>query len=99
MNNLLSKDIVRDWDLKSLSSEKQAEAVEHIGRILYQAVLVRSLDILSDTDQVEFDDLLDQDTTTPEDALRFLQSKIPTFDLMVIEERRALKEDLLMTTV
>lgn len=96
MNNILSKDIISEWGLSALPEEKQVEMVDRIGRLLYQALLVRSLDILSETEQTEFDLLLDEDTTTPQDVMAFLQSKIPTFDLLVVEERNKMKEDLLM---
>ena len=96
MNDILSKDIINEWGLQSLPEIKQIEMVDRIGRLLYQALLVRSLDILSDTEQTEFDLLLDEDTTTPQDVLLFLKSKIPTFDMMVMEERDKLKEDLLV---
>jgi len=96
MNNALSKDIIKEWGLGSLAPEKQLEMVERIGRIIYQAVLVRTLDILSEKDQNEFDLLLDQDTTTPDDVLAFLQKKIPTFEQILLEERKSIKEDLLV---
>lgn len=99
MNNILSKDIIKEWGLQSLSEIKQVEMVERIGKIIYQAILVRALDILSDKEQTEFDELLDLDTTTPEEVLKFLASKIPTFDQLVLEERKSLKEDLLISTV
>ncbi len=95
MNNILSKDIIKEWGLGTLPNDKQLEMVERIGRIIYQAVLVRSLDILSEKDQNEFDDLLDQDTTTPDDVLAFLQRKIPTFEQIMLEERRNIREDLM----
>jgi pheromone shutdown protein TraB len=95
MNNTLSKDIIKEWGLGTLPNDKQLEMVERIGRIIYQAVLVRSLDILSEKDQNEFDDLLDQDTTTPDDVLAFLQRKIPTFEQIMLEERRNIREDLM----
>lgn len=69
MNNILSKDIIKEWGLENLSPDKQEETVERIGRILYQAILVRSLDILSEQEQEEFDQLLDKDETTPQVAL------------------------------
>ena len=94
--DILSKDIIKEWGLFSLPEEKRKEAVERIGRIMYQAILVKSLDILSADEQTELDSLLDHDSTTPEDVLKFLQSKIPTFDQLVLEERKSLKEDLLM---
>ncbi|MBI4155665.1 MAG: hypothetical protein HY507_00345 [Candidatus Zambryskibacteria bacterium] len=61
-------------------------------KTLYQAILVKSLDILSAEEEEELDALLDTDTTTVEDVLSFLKSKIPTFDLLVLEERKKLKE-------
>ena len=90
---ILSKDIVKDWGISSLHESEQTSAVNRIGKLIYQAVLVRSLDILSEKEETELDLLLDEDNTTPEDVLTFLQSKIPTFDQLVLEERAKLKED------
>lgn len=96
MKNTLSSDIIKEWGLGSLPPEKQEEMVERIGRIIYQAILVRSLDILTEKEQDEFDALLDKDETTPDDVMGFLASKIPTFENMVLEERKNLKRDLLI---
>lgn len=95
--NTLSNDIIKEWGLESLSKDKQEEMVERIGKLVYQAILVRSLDILSDKDQTEFDLLLDEDTTTPQDVMAFLHKKIPTFEMLLGEEREKLKTDLLVT--
>ncbi len=96
MNNIISKDIIAEWGLGSLPEAKQVEITERIGRLMYQAILVRSLDILSEKEQTEFDLLLDEDTTTPQTVLGFLKSKIPTFDILLAEEKAKLKEDLLV---
>lgn len=96
MNNILSKDIIEDWGLGSLPPDKQADVVDRMGKMIYQAILVRALDILSEKEQEEFDLILDNDSSTPQDVLTFLQSKIPTFDQLVIEERNSLKQDLLV---
>lgn len=96
MNNILSKDIIEDWGLGSLPPDKQADVVDRMGKMIYQAVLVRALDILSEKEQEEFDLVLDNDSSTPQDVLTFLQSKIPTFDQLVIEERNSLKQDLMV---
>ncbi len=96
MKNILSSDIVAEWGLGSLPESKQVEMVERIGKVIYQALLVRSLDILSEKEQIEFDLLLDEDTTTPDDVLAFLEKKIPNFEKIVLEERKSLKEDLLI---
>lgn len=98
MNNILSKEIIAEWGLESLSEIKQVEMVDRIGRMIYQAVLVRSLDILSEKEQTELDLLLEEDTTTPQEVLVFLSQKIPTFNQLRIEEINKLKEDLFVST-
>lgn len=96
--NILSKEIVQEWGLGKLPEPKQVEIVERIGRMIYQAILVRALDILTEKEQMELDLLLDEDTTTPQDVLAFLNTKIPTFERLVQEERMSLKEDILVPT-
>lgn len=93
---ILSKEITKEWDLTSMPEEKREEAINRIGRILYQAVLVRTLDILSDGEQDELDELMNNNTTTPKDVLLFLKSKIPTFDELLREERDSLREEILL---
>ena len=51
----LSKDLIEEWKLSHLSVDKQEEMANRIGHILYQAILVRSLDILSEKEQNDFD--------------------------------------------
>ena len=90
----LSKEMVTEWGLNSLSEQERTRMVERIGRLIYQAILVRSLDILSHSEQEEFDQLLDIDETTPEDVLSFLEKKIPTFNLLLKQEVAQLKADI-----
>lgn len=97
-DDILSKDIAKEWGIESLPTEKQIEIIDRFSKMIYQAILVRALDILSEQEQAEFDLLLDKDTTTPKEVLAFLQSKIPTFEQLIIEERQNLKQDLLVPT-
>lgn len=94
--NQISKDIIIEWGLSKLSPPEQADMVERIGRLIYQAILVRALDILSSEEQDELDLMLDRDETTPEDILHFLEVKIPTFEIMLREEIESLKRDILV---
>ncbi len=96
MNTSLSKEIIKEWGLQSLPAEKQEEVVERIGRLIYQAILVRSLDILSEKEQDDLDKILDQDETTPQTVFAFLESKIPTFQDLLRDEKASLKRDILM---
>jgi hypothetical protein len=97
--NILSKEIIKEWGLENLPQKKQEETVNRIGRILYQALLVRALDILSDKEQEELDLLLDKNATTPAEVMLFLKSKIPTFEELVKDERKTLKEDLIVQSI
>lgn len=92
----ISSEIIKDWNLGKLPQEKRALVVSRISRVLLQALLVRSLDILSSEDQTGLDDLMDVDSTTTEDIILFLKSKIPTFDSLVKEERNNLRNSLLV---
>ncbi len=97
--SILSKDIIKEWGLGVLSETKKADMVSRISHILFQAILVKSLDILSEEEQTELDELMDQNVTTPEDILVFLKSKIPTFDRLIKDERKSLKEDLILANL
>ncbi len=94
--NILSKDIVKEWGLSSLSQSKQAEVLDSISRTIYQAVLVRALDLLNDEEEKELDDLLDIDTTTPDEVMSFLKKRIKKFTKIVEDERQNVKENIRM---
>lgn len=89
--NPLSQDIIQGWELESLPEIRQVEMIDRIGRILYQAILVRALDILTDKEQDQLDELLAEDDTKPQDVLGFLEARIPTFKQLVREEREHIK--------
>jgi hypothetical protein len=91
MTPVLSQAIIKEWNLESVPEAKRFHIVDRLGRIMYQAILVKSLDILSDKEQDSLDDLMGKNETTPEQVLNFLRSKIPTFDLLMKEERNNLK--------
>ena len=93
---ILSKDIIKEWSLESLAEQKREETANRIGRILYQAILVRTLDILSVEEQNELDEIMNKDSSNPKEVLLFLKKKIPTFDQLVKEEKENLKNDLLL---
>jgi len=61
----------------------------------YQAILVRSLDILDEEEQTDLESLLDKDETTREEVLVFLKEKIPTFEKLVEDLSKSLKENFL----
>jgi hypothetical protein len=96
--NLIPKDMLKELGVSSLPEAEQKDALEKIGRTLVQAVLVKSLDILSIEEEEELDKIMDKDKTTTNDILAFLASKIPTFSKLVKDERNNLKEELVYST-
>ena len=91
------KDIIKEWNMKAKSEAEVAPEVLAIGKTIYQAILVKSLDILNEKEEEALDTLLDKDTTTTGDVLKFLKSKIPTFDILVKEERERIKSGLVLS--
>ncbi len=83
-----------NWGISTLNENEKVNVGSRIGKMLYQAILVRSLSILSEKEERELDSLFDNDNTTPEDVVIFLQSKILNFDELVKEERKKLKKIL-----
>lgn len=92
----LPDDIIKEWGLSNLSSEEQVSAIEKINRILFQAILARSLDLLIDEEQDELDKMLDDNDMTPDKILIFLSEKIPTYEAIRLEEIESLKRDILV---
>ena len=92
--NKLSQKIINEWHTEEMTEQEQADFVAQIGRVLYQALLVRSLDILSEVEEAQLDLLLGRDETSVEDVLVFLEKKIPTFDMLLREEIENLKKDV-----
>ncbi|MEQ1499854.1 MAG: hypothetical protein ABL917_00585 [Parcubacteria group bacterium] len=92
--NILSKDIVKEWGLSALSQSKQVEVLDSISRTIYQAVLVRSLDLLNEDEEKELDDLLDVDATTPDEVMAFLKKRIKKFTKILEDERQNVKDHM-----
>lgn len=92
----LPEDIVKDWGLSNLSPEEQLQVIDRINRLLFQAMLARCLDLLTEDEENELDLMLDNEEMKPENVLSFLASKIPTFEQIRLEEIENLKRDILV---
>lgn len=92
MNPLLQK-IGEEFGLSTLAPEKQEELLTRIGGIIYKAVLIRALDQMTESEQNEFESMLDQDKN-PEELFAFLQEKVPTIEKIIKEESDAFKNEM-----
>jgi hypothetical protein len=96
MDNIFNQNIIGYLGLEHLDKEKQEETLLRVGKIIYQAVMLRVMDILSEDDQKEFEQILDTvgaDESKQGDIMTFLNSKIPNLDEISKEEITKFKED------
>ena len=92
MFNEINKNIVLTLGINSLPVEQQKEAMEKLGVIVYQEVMLRVLEILKDEEKDEFEKLAEKDPN-PEKLFEFLSEKIPNFGEIVKEEAEKLREE------
>jgi len=83
---MVPENIIEELGLTGLSEEDRAKALDEIGKVLYQAIMVRVVPMLSDADAEEFDALLDTKSQDPNEVFNYLRSKISDFDAIVAEE-------------
>jgi hypothetical protein len=92
MFNQINKNIVLILGINTLPVEKQKEAMERLGAIVYQEVMLRVLDILTEEDKDEFEKLIEKDPN-PEKLFEYLFDKLPNFEEIVKEEAEKLREE------
>jgi hypothetical protein len=83
--NPIQKNIEEVLGIEGLSQEEQEDIVTRIGALIYQNVLMRALDKMSEEDQDEFEKILDKDATS-EEIFSFLEEKVDNFKDIINEE-------------
>ena len=78
MFNEINKNIIVTLGINKLPVEKQKEAMERLGSIVYQEVMLRVLDILNEEDKDTFEKMVEKDPN-PEILFEFLSIKITNF--------------------
>lgn len=97
MDKYLKVNLITAFGIDKLPPEKQAELLLKIGDVLYQAVIARVIEELSEEDRTAFDRVLTEKKDDEEAVFHFLQSKLPNLDEIVNEEIAAFKKDSLET--
>ncbi|MFA6251243.1 MAG: DUF5663 domain-containing protein [Candidatus Paceibacterota bacterium] len=92
MFNQINKNIVLTLGINALPVEKQKEAMERLGAIVYQEVMLRVLDILTEEEKDEFEKQIEKDSN-PEAMFEFLSGKIPNLEEIVKGEAEKLREE------
>lgn len=92
MFNEINKNIVLTLGINSLPVEQQKEAMERLGSLVYQEVMLRVVDILTDEEKDELEKIIEKNAD-PEEMFGFLSLKISNLDQIVKEESEKLRTE------
>lgn len=87
--DILQKNIMEELGFENLPEDKKEEISLRVSKIIYQNIMIRVVETLSEEQRDEFNKLLDEDIKEGEESdkiLEFLRSKIENFDDIVAEE-------------
>ncbi len=83
--NPIQKNIETVLELGNFPPEKQEEILLRVGAIIYQNVLMRVMETMTDQNQDEFEKLLDNNAS-PQDIFSFLKKNVENFEKIIEEE-------------
>ncbi len=89
----IKDNLVDLFELDKMAPEKAAEMVDRLGKLVFQAVLVRSLPFLSEKDFSEYEKIVDG-SEGGDVLFKFLSEKVPHFEEIVKEEAENLRSEL-----
>ncbi len=95
-NETMNSILIKALGLEKASPEKQAEVVEAIGVVVYQAVITRAMEEMTDDKLDSFEKVTDSEPT-PEILINFFMQEIPNFEMMMKEEAAKILSDHVTT--
>ena len=85
--------IVSTFDLADMPAELQNDLIGTIGELVIQAVMVRAVENMDETQLAEFEQLT-ENGDNPESVLAFVESCLPEFDSVVAEEVMRIRSEM-----
>lgn len=92
MFNTINNIIFTTLGIDTLPQGQQREAMERLSSIVYEAVMLRALDIMNEASIDEFETLAETDPES-EALFAFLSEKVPGLDVIAREEAEKLKPE------
>lgn len=92
MFNKINNNVIHTLGIDALPIEKQKEAMERLGAIVYQEVMLRVLELMNEEDKDAFEKLVSTNQD-PEAMFTFLAEKIPNIEAIVGEEAEKLRTE------
>lgn len=91
MNQDIRNKIIELFNLDKLPKEQQEQMIAKLGELVFQGALAKATIDMEESEQVEMEKSIDN-TTTPEQMLETIKTKIPNFMDLVAGELVILKE-------
>lgn len=88
--NPIKDNLIKEFNLESLTEAEKEKMMLSIGGIIYENVLTRVLETMPDGDQDQFENLLDRGGS-PQEIFGFLNKKVSNFEQIISEEATKFK--------
>jgi hypothetical protein len=93
MPTILQKNIIKELGLDKLPEKEQEETLLNMGKIIFQSVLIRTMEELDDKGKDEFEKILSEKSNNEEAIMSFLCSKLPNLNKIVDDEVSKFKQE------
>lgn len=93
MNNI-KKNLFDLFEIDKMPPEKGVEFLERLAKLVFQAVLVRALPLLSEEDFSEYEKIVSSNEDNGDILFKFLREKVPEFDKIIQEEAGVLRREV-----
>ena len=84
--------IIEELGLDTLPEGEREEMLERIGSVIYEGILIKSLDAMSDADATVYENMVDENRS-PAELFKFLAEKVPNFEQIIKDEVNLYKKD------
>ena len=92
MQEEIKQKIATDFGFADLPPLEQERMIEKVGNMLFESVLERSFDSLSNVDLDEYEKMLDESGADYNKIIAFFKEKVPQFSSIVSDELNRLKK-------
>ncbi|OGI73536.1 hypothetical protein A3D42_02565 [Candidatus Nomurabacteria bacterium RIFCSPHIGHO2_02_FULL_41_18] len=86
------ENIINLFQIDKLPEDKQEETINRIGKLIFQAVLLRVLPLMEEAEVEEYNKLI-EGGATPEAVLDFFFGKVPGFLDIIAEETENFRKE------
>jgi hypothetical protein len=93
MPTILQRNIIKELGLDKLPEKEQEETLLNMGKIIFQSVLIRTMEELDDKGKDEFEKILSEKSNNEEAIMSFLRSKLPNLNKIVDDEVSKFKQE------